>query len=577
MKQLSIRRGTLALIRAQPGVFMLALAGGVFYFATRLAPGWIEKLYFDRLTQGAAAPGSSLSLGALVGLLLAVELVRSLVDYGGKMSETGLRNRGGSLLRANVVRNILRRPGALAQPVTPGDAVGRLGDDVEDFADFPTWLPYLLGEGLFALAALAILFQIAPRITLLALLPLAGVLLLNRLAFRRLLHYSRQSRQAAGQVAGFLGEILGAVQAVKVADAGDGVIGHFRRLNEERRRLSVRETLFRALFHALSGNMGDLAVALMVVLVGGALARRELSVGDFALFASYLFFAAQFPALVGSFMSEIAQERAVLDRLQELQPEAAPQSLVEAGAGQDPATQPVAAKAGPGGGIRAGAGSSPLLVARGLTYRYPGGGGIEGVDFTLRAGSLTVITGPVGAGKTTLLRALLGLLPRDAGEIWWRGEAVADPAAFFVPPRSAYTPQVPRLFSETLRENIMLGAPAGEAQLRAAVSAAVLTPDVARLEQGLETVVGPRGVRLSGGQVQRAAAARMLVRGAQLLVMDDLSSALDVETEQQLWRNLTAMKRDAQPATMLVVSHSHAVLLRADQVIVLQDGRVAPQ
>ena len=108
MRQLSIRRGTLALIRAQLGIFLLAMLGGVFYFGTRLVPGWIEKLTFDRLTLGPAAD-PSLSLGALVGLLLAVEVVRSLVDYGGKMSETLIRNRGGSLMRANVVHNLLRR------------------------------------------------------------------------------------------------------------------------------------------------------------------------------------------------------------------------------------------------------------------------------------------------------------------------------------------------------------------------------------------------------------------------------------------------------------------------------------
>lgn len=574
MSQLSIRRGTLALIRAQPGVFVLALLGGVFYFGTRLVPGWIEKLYFDNPTQTGASTGSSLSLATLLGLLLAVELLRSLVDYGGKMSETLLRTRNGSLLRANVVRNMLRRPGALPLPVPPGDAVSRLGDDVADFADFPTWLPYLLGEGLFTLAALAILYQIAPRITLLALLPLLGVLLLNRFAFRRMLYYARESRQASGQVAAFLGEILGAVQAVKVADAADGVIGHFHQLNEQRRRASVRLTVFNALFHALSSNMGDLAVALMVVLIGGALARGELTVGDFALFAAYLFFAAQFPAMIGGYLSEIAQERAVLDRLQELQPEAPPASLVALNAGheQAPAAQDAAPPAPAG---EESAGDVPLLEARGLTLHYPGDGGIEGVDLQLYPGALTVITGSVGSGKTTLLRALLGLLPRDSGAILWRGQQVHDPAAFFIPPRSAYTPQVPRLFSDTLRHNILLGLEVSPQELWAAVEGAVLAPDVAHLEQGLDTVVGPRGVRLSGGQVQRAAAARMLVRRPRLLVMDDLSSALDVETEAQLWRNLADVGAGADRPTMLVVSHRPAALRRADQIIVMHEGRVA--
>src|SRR5262249_6975324 len=115
---------------------------------------------------------------------------------------------------------------------------------------------------------------------------------------------------------------------------------------------------------------------------------------------------------------------------------------------------------------------------------------------------------------------------------------VADPATFFVPPRSAYTPQIPLLFSTTLRENLLLGLPEADAALAQAIHTAVLDRDVAEMEQGLDTRVGARGVKLSGGQVQRTAAARMFVRAPALLVFDDLSSALDVETEHLLWERI---------------------------------------
>jgi ATP-binding cassette, subfamily B, bacterial len=212
------------------------------------------------------------------------------------------------------------------------------------------------------------------------------------------------------------------------------------------------------------------------------------------------------------------------------------------------------------------------LVADHLTFHYPDSvNGIEDISLKVKRGSLTVITGRIGSGKTTLLRALLGLLPADSGEIRWNGQAITDAGNFFVPPRCAYTAQVPRLFSNTLRNNILLGLNITDGEIYKAAKLAVMDRDLEQLDDNLETMVGSRGVKLSGGQAQRTAAARMFIRETELVVFDDLSSALDVETERQLWERIF---ESGNELTCLVVSHRRPLLRRADHIIVLKDGKV---
>ncbi|MFM6135402.1 MAG: ATP-binding cassette domain-containing protein, partial [Sphaerospermopsis kisseleviana] len=160
--------------------------------------------------------------------------------------------------------------------------------------------------------------------------------------------------------------------------------------------------------------------------------------------------------------------------------------------------------------------------------------------------------------------------------MYWNENIVENPATFFVPPRSAYTPQIPQLFSYSLRENILLGLSKDDSEIQTALKMAVFDQDLATMNKGLETLVGAKGMRLSGGQMQRVAAARMFIRQPELLVFDDLSSALDVETELALWSQIfnREQEQNSWTPTCLVVSHRPSVLRRADQVIIMKAGTV---
>lgn len=554
------------MIRYRPWLYLVDCIFWTLVHLSPLVPGLIALAFFNTLT---AHSHLNFTLWGLIALLVVTALARVAVLLGGALADILHRFTMSALLRRNMFERILERPGARAVPYSPGEAISRFRDDAELAEDAISWTLDAIGRGLFAIIAVAILLTISAKITLLVFFPLVGVVAIAQAVSKRLEKYRTASRLATGNVTSAIGEIFETVQAIKVAGAEKHVVDHFQVLNEKRRETMLKDTVLTQALDSTFGNIVGLGTGLILLLAAQSLGTTNFSVGDLALFIYYLAFVTDFTQFFGMFLAHYKQTKVSFERMVALLQGAQPATLVR--------HQPIyLTKAVPELPSRGKGETYPdnkleTLEASELTYRYPDTGrGIEGVSLRLKRGSLTVVTGRIGSGKTTLLRALLGLLPKDAGEIRWNGHAVVEPATFFVPPRSAYTGQVPQLFSDTLKENILLGLSEENVDLQAAIHMAVMEQDVAELENGLLTVIGSRGVKLSGGQAQRAAAARMLVREPELLVCDDLSSALDVETERTLWERLFA----SRASTCLVVSHRRPVLQRADHIIVLKEGRV---
>lgn len=549
------------LILFQPGLYLFSVAVWGTLWVLSLATGALSRGVFDRL----AAADYSTGLWVLIGLILAVAGARIATQWVGLATYAYFFFGESALLRRNLFQRILERPGARALPDSPSEALSRFRDDVNETMELVD--RFVDGPGMVAVAAagLAVMFRIDPVVTATVAAPLALVLVVVVLVRRRVAFYRKTSREADGQVTDFLGEALNAVLAIKVAGAERRVVERLAELNATRRDAALRDRVLTALLDAIFAGTIGLGTGAILLLAAGSMRAGRFTVGDFALFTFYLGLVTNSLFFVAGTLNRLKQAEVSLVRLVELLQDA-PERLVRHAPvymrGPLPEPQYVP---------KTEADRLERVDARDLTYRFPDSDrGIEGIDLTLRRGSFTVVTGRIGSGKTTLLRTLLGLLPRDRGEIRWNGQVVADPATFLVPPRCAYIPQVPRLFSEPLRDNILMGLPQERADLDTALWLAVMEEDVRGLEAALDTVVGPRGVKLSGGQIQRAATARMLVREPELLVIDDLSSALDVETEQTLWERLWAWRE----VTCLVVSHRRPVLRRADHIVVLRDGRV---
>lgn len=550
----------------RPWLFAWNIVLWSLVFGGPIARGLIMQAFFDGLANKETAGAN---VWTLVALMAAAGIVNIAAFYIGIQEFARFWFACMAMLRKNLMSWLVQGPGARVLKEAPGQTVNRFRDDVESVMTYvDNWLD-TVGSLVVSVVALAIMLSINASITLLVLLPLVVVVVAANLLSGKLKYYRHLNREATARVTGAIGEMMNGVQAIKVADAESTVLGHVVALNEKRRRAALMDSLLTQLLDSFNVNTINIGTGIILIVAAQSIRGGSFTVGDFALFVTYLGNLTSVPRWVGRLLSRFKQTGVSVERMESVLDGTNPDKLVEHGPIYFDSDMPESAAL-----AKTDEDTLYRLQMRGVTYQYPGSDrGIEGIDLDLARGSFTVITGRIGAGKTTLLKALLGLLPTDSGKILWNGSPVADPAVHFVPPRSAYTPQVPHLFSESLRDNVLMGLPANSDDLEAAIQLAVMESDLEGMPEGLETVVGPRGVRLSGGQVQRAAAARMFVRDPELLVFDDLSSALDVETEQTLWARLF----ERREATCLVVSHRRAALRRASNIIVLKDGKIEAQ
>ncbi len=462
-------------------------------------------------------------------------------------------------LRKDLFSHLLRLQPSFYAARKRGDIVSRAANDI-------TWVRTLVGFGGLQIFNVTIavaltgwkMISLSPRLTLMVLLPIAVGAGLVQWGIRRLFHLARRSQEQLGEISEHVLGSLQGMAAIQGFVAEAAFIDRFEARNLDWLRTGMRLALIRSIALPLLVLAGGVAMFALIAVGGPMVLAGTLTVGELAAFTALL--TVFLPPLrsMGWMMSVIQRGRAALERIFELM--------------DAPVERPEGER-----GVVMESGRGPAIELRDLHFAYPDEPDREvlsGLTASIPAGGVVGLFGRTGSGKSTLLRLLARLFNPPPGGILVDGVDLVDLDLENWRRRLAMVPQRPFLFSDAVSANVSL-EPAPDAQLVAsAVEMAALGVDLESLPEGIETVVGERGIMLSGGQRQRVALARGLYRGGDLLILDDVLSAVDHQTEAQLVETVAGLTQRPQAPTVLIASHRLSALRHCDTVLVLDGGRV---
>jgi ATP-binding cassette subfamily B multidrug efflux pump len=511
---------------------------------------WMPRLLGDAL-DAMAQGGDRGALAATCRLLLLLAVAEAATRYVSRQTLVDASRHVERQLKDALVAHLQRQPMSWFDKARTGDVTSRLTQDVE-LVRFVMG-PLLLhgGSALCLLpAGLWLMLGMDVPVTLASLGGFAALFATMRLLVPRLHAWSKKSQEAIAEVSQRAQEDFAGVRVVQQFDLVARERAAMATRNRRYLLANLRQTRLRALMHALTHSTSGF-VMLGVLGVGGwQVIAGKITVGQLFQFTGYLGLMTFPLEILGWTLATLPRAYAAGIRIEELF-EAAPE---------------------PDAGDAAGPDCS--LRAQGLTFTYPGASrpALADVSFELPAGGKLGLVGGVGSGKSTLLALLLRYYDPPRGTLFVGGRDVLDLKPSSLRALFAYAPQEPFLFSDTVAANVAFARDDASAEeVAAAVDAAALAQDLPALKDGLQTVVGERGVTLSGGQKQRVALARALLAARPALLLDDTLSAVDPATERRIVRGLAAA---GARRTVVLATHRLSAVVDADLVLTLDQGRV---
>lgn len=462
-----------------------------------------------------------------------------------------------SELRAQVQEKILSLPIRFFDNTKSGELVSRIMTDVEGVRNLiGTGLVQLVGGTITAVVSLILLLNISPSMTLFTLVPLAVFAVIALKAFKIIRPIFRNRGKINAEVTGRLTETLGGIRVIKGFNAEAQEHGVFEkgvlRLFENVKR-SLTATAFMTsssiflLGLATTGIMGMGGYKIMI---------DELTVGEFLTFTFLLGLMIAPIVQMSNIGSQLTEALAGLDRTEELM-NMQPESNEE--------VRTLALN-----GIKGD------MIFDSVSFAYEEEKEVlHDISFSVNAGTVVALVGSSGSGKSTIAGLAASFLTQQSGTITVDGKDLSKVDLNSFRKHLGVVLQDDFLFEGTIRENILFPRPnASEERLQEAVKAAYVDEFTDRFEDGLNTLIGERGIKLSGGQRQRIAIARAVLADPRILILDEATSNLDTESEALIQKSLSHL---TEGRTTFVIAHRLSTIRKADQILVIENGRIVEQ
>jgi len=529
-------------------IVTLGMASAVF---SNMAP-----LFIRSIIDGLRKDISYHLIGKYILLIIGLGLARYAVNYFAQLNRVWMNQHIEMTVRSRVFRHLLHMDRVFFHRFTQGDLLTRLTDDVnEKIAWFGCSGVFRFIQALWTLAAaVSFMLYLNPVMTFWAMLPMPFLFLAYVTMGRKMDKLYEAVQNSITALYETLDACFSAIRLVKANGKERCQSETFVKATERQKKAEIDSVVLQAFFSSIFNYVGYLCLFVVFLTGGKMVIQGTLSLGELVAFMFYVNMIIGPLSDISYFFISLKRAEVSIGRMEDI--------LKSRSAVQDPRNprqMPRTVKELSFEDVSFSPGPKAGLI-------------LKHVTFSAKAGHRVAVVGKIGSGKSILLSLIPRLIEPEGGRISVNGEDIREFSLAELRSRIGYVPQEAVIFSATIRQNITLGRPVSDEEFARAIETAQFAGEIPQFEKGLETVCGPRGVTLSGGQKQRLAIARALLSRPDMLLLDDCTSAMDAQTEEQLWNGLYK----SMPDTLCLVStHRIKTIETSPLILTLESGALA--